>query len=39
MAKAASDGSAWALFDVVSGQYDMLSQGKYHLLPSNGINC
>lgn len=31
VAKAESDGSAWALFDVVSGQYDMLSQGKYQL--------
>lgn len=30
-AKAESDGGAWALFDVVSGQYDMLSQGKYQL--------
>lgn len=30
-AKAESDGSAWVLFDVVSGQYDMLSQGKYQL--------
>lgn len=26
-----SDGSARALFDVVSGQYDMLSRGKYQL--------
>lgn len=29
--KAESDGRAWALFDVVSGQCDMLSQGKYQL--------
>ncbi|KAJ4948595.1 hypothetical protein JOQ06_020128 [Pogonophryne albipinna] len=30
-AKAASDGGAQALFDVVSGQYDMSSQEKYQL--------